>query len=106
MGSVQLSDRAPRTVVITRAQSRKVTNSLYSAFDEDPELKSRVVDLVGVERPTFEEFLSSIIGDALDRRVSNSATMSESATGTTVVAVPIKYLVAPVVDSTFTASVI
>lgn len=74
---------------MSRAQARKGTTALYSAFDADSELKSLVFVLVGVERPKFEEFLRSIRGVLMDGLAANIVTVSDAAAAATAAAVPI-----------------
>lgn len=63
-----------------------------------------MVDLVCVERPTFEEFLSSVRGVMSELRAATRATASEPATEASS-AVLVEALVAPVVAYASTASV-
>lgn len=99
------SDSTPRTVFIPRVHTPKGATELYSAFDADPDLKSLVVDLVGVERPKYKESQRFILGVLLELRAANRVTLSEPAIAETTSDVPIGALVDPVVASTSTASV-
>lgn len=56
------SDTSTQNFFMPRAQTLKGATTLYSELDSNRELKNIVIDLVGSECPTFEEFLRSLRG--------------------------------------------
>lgn len=87
-----------RALVMAKVQSRKGTTKLYSLLDVDPELDSLVVELLGVERPSFDEFLRSVRVFMMERRDSINVPVIETETAEIDATVLLEALVTLVVE--------